>query len=613
MKGQTIKKRLQRLRESMKQYGVSACIIPTDDYHGSEYVGAYFQCRAWFSGFTGSAGTLVVTEDMAGLWTDGRYFLQAEQELAGTGIILYRMQEEGVPTIKAFLEEKYAGTNHTIACNGKTISMAADFAMERGFLAKGISFRTDLDLPGEVWNKMAEISPEDKRPALSVRPVWELPVEYAGETRAEKLGRIYEKMKENQADYLLISSLDDIAWLLNLRGHDILYVPVFLAYVLICADKEPYVYLYANADIFPDAIKETLEQERIWIRPYQKIYQELKEVTAQKSVWVDQRATNAALGKSLLESGCRLVKRRLPTQIMKAIKNPIEMENEKKAHLFDGIALCRFLYWLKNKMPDGTTEIEAAQKLESLRARQEGYIESSFAPIFAFGDHGAIVHYEATEESNAVIGRDQFLLFDTGAHYLWGSTDVTRTAAMGLLNTEQKRHYTAVLRGNLALGAAKFKYGCTGMNLDILARQPLWEMGLDFNHGTGHGVGYILNVHEGPNRIAMKTSPSAGSAVMEEGMITSNEPGYYLAGQYGIRLENMILCRKAEKTEDGQFMEFETLTLAPFDRDAILPEEMNKREKLLLNQYHKRVYDEISPYLDPDEREWLMEVTAPLL
>jgi len=608
---QEIRERISCLRKRMAQEKIAACIIPSDDYHGSEYVGRYFRCREYFSGFTGSAGTLVIAEDMAGLWTDGRYFLQAEQQLSDTGIELFKMQEEGVPSVQEFLQKKYSGTEKMVAVDGRTLSMAKAFAMEKGFRAEGILFCTEKDLPGEVWEETGV------RPALPACPVWELEECYSGKSCAEKLHLVYEKMEEKKADILLISSLDDIAWLLNLRGDDIEYVPVFLAYALVMVESNRTgqnlrVQLYVQRGAFSKQLEETLEKQHIFLQSYEKIYCELAELVQEKTVWIDQKATNAALGKILTESGCKLVKRKLPTQYMKAVKNPTEQEKERQAHKKDGIAFCKFLYWLKRECPEGLTEIEAADKLERLRAEQEHYIEPSFAPISAYKEHGAVVHYSATEETNAVLNKEGFLLLDTGAHYLEGTTDITRTISMGRLSQQQKKHYTAVLKGNLALGDARFLYGCTGINLDILARQPLWELGLDFNHGTGHGVGYLLNVHEGPNRIGMRVSASAGSAVMEEGMITSNEPGYYLAGQYGIRLENMILCKKAEKTEAGQFMRFETLTLVPFEREAVLKEDMTPHELTLFNAYHKRVYKEISPFLNENERQWLREATAKL-
>jgi Xaa-Pro aminopeptidase len=598
MNGQIIKERLTALRGSMKKNKIDALYIPTSDFHDSEYAGAYFRCREFFSGFTGSAGTLVVLQDQAGLWTDGRYFLQAREQLKDTGITLYKMGNEGVPTVKKFLEDVLK-PGEVLGFDGRCVSCGQASGLAASMEKKGIRVCMEAELAGTVWEELGG------RPQLSSAAVWELSECYAGKKREDKLRDVRKSMEEQGADVLLISSLDDIAWLLNLRGNDIPCVPVFFSYLLI--EKEQ-ARLYAMKQAFSEEIKEMLEQEDIFLFPYETVYDDLSKLGEEKKVWFDQLRTNAALVKKFPKA-CPVIKKQLSTVMMKAVKNEVEIENERMAHLYDGIAFCKFLYWLKHQDMETLTEISAAEKLEGFRKQQKHYIEPSFEPISAYAGHGAIVHYSATEESNAKLSGKNFLLMDTGAHYYEGSTDITRTIALGELTRKQKEHYTAVLRGNCNLGAAKFRYGCCGINLDILARSPLWEQGLDFNHGTGHGVGYLLNVHEAPNNIRMNARVKDSRTILEEGMITSNEPGLYLEGEYGIRLENLILCKKAEKTDFGQFMEFETLTLVPFEREAILPELMTGREKELLNHYHSLVFEKISPYLEKEEKEWLGEVT----
>lgn len=609
MKGNIIRERLTKLRKCMKEKGVDALYIPTSDFHSSEYAGGYFRCREFFSGFTGSAGTLLVLQEEAGLWTDGRYFLQAEEQLKDTGITLYKMKEANVPSIRDFLERTLK-EGQTLAVDGRVISSG----QWKGFVGvlekKNIKICLEQDIAGTVWEQLG------KRPQLSKEPVWELSDIYSGKSRKEKLSDVRKMMEKQKANIMLISSLDDIAWLFNLRGNDIPYVPVFLSYALIEKEK---VRLYSVEEAFSMGLKEKLEKEQIFLVPYQQIYEDITKIEEKQAIWFDQTCTNAALVQKIPEH-CLLIRKKLPTVKMKAIKNRIEIENERKAHLYDGIAYCKFLYWLKQhnfeqktKISIETlTEISVAKKLEEFRKQQKTYLMPSFEPISGYAEHGAIVHYSATEESNAILYGENFLLMDTGAHYLEGTTDITRTIALGKLTEKQKEHYTAVLCGNIRLSLAKFPYGVCGVHLDILARGPLWDRFLDYKHGTGHGVGYLLNVHEGPNHIRREINARNSSIPLEEGMITSNEPGVYLEGEYGIRLENMILCKKIEKKEKmelekEQFMEFETLTLVPFEQEAILPEMLSEKEKEWLNQYHKRVYQEISPYLTKEEALWLKE------
>ena len=574
-------KRLEKLRLLMKKKGIDAYLVLTDDFHGSEYVGDYFKCREYISGFTGSAGTLVVLADEAGLWTDGRYFIQAEKQLAGSGIALFKEGEPGVPTISAFLKEKLS-KGQKIGFDGRTVSMFFGVMLKRNL--PGIDFVTDADLAGEIWKK---------RPAMSEKPVWLLGDEYTGMSRLGKLMAVRMAMG---TDHCLISSLDDIAWIMNFRGDDIAYNPVALSYLLI--SKENAV-LYISPAAVPSEVKAALEEDGVVLKPYMDVYEDIKGVRG--SILVDGKKCNMTLVSSI-DKSVKVVSKDVPSKLMKAKKNAVEAENERQAHIKDGVAVTKFIYWLKNQEPGTVTEISAADKLEEFRKQGEGYLGQSFEPIIAYGEHGAIVHYAATSETDVAIGNESFVLMDTGGHYLQGTTDITRTVATGNITEDQKEKYTAVLAGNLNLSAAYFKKGTNGNNLDYLARNPLWKLGMDYNHGTGHGVGYLLNVHEGPQGIRMKN----GDTPFAEGMLTSNEPGVYIEGEYGIRLENLILCIAAEEG----FLKFDTLTLVPFERKAILPEKLTEEQKQTLNDYHRQVYEKISPYLDENEREWLRQETC---
>lgn len=591
--------RLTRLREQMKQYGIDIYLIVTDDFHASEYVGEYFKCRKYISGFTGSAGTLVVTAQEAGLWTDGRYFIQAEQQLSGSGITLYRMGEPKVPTIAEYLA-KTVKAGGCIGYDGRTLRYSYASALKKSLKGKKVRFEEKLDLVGMIW---------EERPKLPAEPVWLLSEEYAGRSRKEKLQELRGEMKKERADVFLLSALDDIAWLYNLRGADIAYNPVALAYTLV---KKEEAYLYINPGAVSEEIRLQLLEDGVRVCPYFDVYCEAALLKKGTAVMLDEDAVNVAL-RTAIPAGVRVINKPNPTRAAKAVKNPTEMAHAEEAHQKDGVAVTKLIYWLKREYGSGKlTELSVCDKLEEFRQQQEHYRGQSFAPIAASGAHGAIVHYDPLEsEDNALVEND-LLLLDTGGQYLEGTTDITRTIALGEADARRKECYTAVLRGNLNLAAAVFKYGVTGTNLDAVARMPLWEKGLDYNHGTGHGVGYLLNVHEGPNAFRLKEAGGRIGAVLEEGMITSDEPGYYEAGQFGIRLENLLLCKKGENTKYGQFMEFETLTLVPFDRSMILPEQMSDRELALLNEYHARVYETLSAKLTEEERSWLAEETAPI-
>ena len=595
-----MKETILRLREAMENAGVSAYLVPTADFHGSEYVGDYFKGRTYLSGFTGSAGTLLVTADFAGLWTDGRYFLQAGEQLAGSGITLCKMGEPGVPTLLEYLRE-HLKPGTVLGYDARCVSAAQGDAYRACMEEKGGSVNGALDLVDVVWTD---------RPARSAKPVWELSVEYAGKTRRAKLEELRAALREKKASWHLLTVLDDIAWLLNLRGDDVACSPVFLSYLALSREE---ILLFAEGNAFSAPLREALAADGVSLRPYEDFYHFVSTLEGE-TVLLNRRTVNAAVLQALPSSAV-LLEGDNPTEWAKSVKNETEQQNMKEAHRRDGVALTKWICWLKRTVGNHPlTEISAAEKLEEFRAQQPDYQGPSFDPILSYGEHGAIVHYSATPETNVPLKAESFLLADTGGHYLQGTTDVTRTIALGALTQEQKQVYTAVLRGHLNLGAAQFKYGCSGLNLDILARQPFWELAMDYNHGTGHGVGYLLNVHEGPNGIRWHVSAGRQEdTVLEDGMITSNEPGFYLEGKFGVRIENLVLCKEAAKNAYGRFLHFETLTLCPYEREAILPEELTRRERALLDAYHQRVWEELSPAMTQEERAWLWKATRPIL
>lgn len=592
----TIPERIQRLREKMREEGVDAYYIPTNDFHGSEYVGDYFKTREYISGFTGSAGTVIITQKEAGLWTDGRYYIQAEKQLEGSGIRLFRSGQEGVPNTSEYLES-ILKDGQVLGCDGRLVTQDWVTKMQQKF-----TLRCDLDLVGDIWEDRSERSAE---------AVWLLDTQYAGCSREDKLSRLWEWMKSQEYDYYILTSLDDIAWLLNIRGGDIPCNPVVLSNAVFQQDKGV---LFCAEKAVSDEVKQALQNAKIFVEEYDAVEESVRELGHDKCVAVDYRVINAHLCGQIPE-GNTIVDVINPTTLWKAVKNETEINNVRQAHIKDGVAITKLLYWLRHHIEDTPlTEISVTEKLEELRKLDKDYLGPSFETIAGYAAHGAIVHYSATPETDFPLQSDSFLLLDMGGQYYQGTTDITRTVLLAKKATgEQRKFYTTVLRGNLNLAAAKFKQGATGVSLDILARGPLWEIGCDYEHGTGHGVGYLLNVHEGPNAIRFRISDAPEKNVpLQPGMLTSNEPGVYLENQYGIRLENLILCVEAEKTEFGQFLQFETLTLVPFDRRAIAPELMNSREKILLNEYHERVYQTIAPYLTRQEQEWLRDECAPI-
>ncbi|MBR3756010.1 MAG: aminopeptidase P family protein [Firmicutes bacterium] len=568
-----MRKQLTNLRQIMTARNIDACLIPTTDFHNSEYVNDYFKSREFISGFTGSAGTLVITPKEAKLWTDGRYFLQAAAELNGTGIDLMKMGQPEVPTIQEYLESVLDDTS-TLAFDGRVVDNATGSQYAEKF-----NVIYDVDLPGEIWPDRPEIVPSK---------IYPLSDEITGESAESKLKRIRRFMAEKHTDYHLISQLEDIAWLYNLRGNDIKHTPVFFAFALITAEEDR---LYVLDDSFKGGL------------PYLQIFEDLSKLPA-GTMLLNKEAASYALCKAIPEA-VQIIDHENPCTLMKALKNQTEISATKNAHLKDGAAMVEFLYWLKNH-PDKShlTEIAAADYLASCRAKQEGFQDLSFATISGYGENGAIVHYDPTPETDKKLHPEGFLLVDSGGQYTDGTTDITRTIALGPLSEEMKQHYTAVLKGHIALARAKFATGTTGAQLDPLARKPLQDLGLNYNHGTGHGVGHLLSVHEGPQTI----SPRGTKFAIQPGMITSNEPGVYMEGSHGIRLENEILC--VENT-DGQ-LEFETITFCPFDCDAILADQLTEDERNWINDYHAKVYDKIAPLISVESKNWLYEATKKL-
>lgn len=594
-----VNERLGKIRELMRERGVDAYVVPTSDFHESEYVGRHFACREYMTGFTGSAGTAVITADEAGLWTDGRYFVQAAKELEGSMVELRRMGQEGVPTILEYLAETVPA-HGTVGFDGRVINEQLGERIEECLADKEVSVVYQEDLVGMIWQD---------RPALSAEPIWVLEEEYSGKSAAQKLEELRKTMEQEKATVHILTSVDDIAWLLNIRGNDVPCNPVVLSYMIITGEK---ALLFVQEEALCASTVSYLEGLGVTVRAYDEVYEAVK-TFRNETVMIEKSRVNYALCHNL-DSSCRLMDRMNPTALAKSVKNETEMENIRKAHIKDGVAVTRYLYWLKHnigKIP--MDEISVAEKLEEFRREQEGYLGPSFHTISAYGPNAAMCHYSPSEENKAALELKGFYLVDSGGQYYQGTTDITRTVALGDLTEEEKEHFTLVAVSMLRLGDVKFLHGCTGMNLDYVAREVFWKRGLNFDHGTGHGVGYLLNVHERPNGIRWKVVPERqDSGILEEGMLTSDEPGIYLEGKYGIRTENLVLCRKAEKNSYGQFMEFEFVTFVPIDLDAIDKKYMEQRDVELLNAYHREVYEKISPYLSKEEAEWLKEYTREL-
>ncbi len=594
----TTKEKLAALRTHMQTRGVDILLITSDDYHQSEYVGDYFKSRAWISGFTGSAGTLVITKDDAKLFTDGRYYIQAEQQLENSTIGLMRSGSEGVPTPTEYMLSLLSDKERNykvIATDGKCVS-AKVTDMLRAKLPEGTSLVCDTDFPGLIWND---------RPKLPSSKIWQLDEKYCGKSHKEKLADVRAVLKNKNCDALVMSSLCDIAWLYNLRGDDVEHTPVFLSYTVITDTEDK---LFVNHDAVSD-VKATLEADDVQVFDYNDFYSHLG-VLKEKTVLVDKSAVSEAIVASLSKS--KLVCGDNPTLIMKAKKNETELKNLRRAHIADGLAVTKIMLELKygDTVPD---ELTAEKRLLALRreaAEKVGVtmLDESFGAICAFGANAAIVHYAATEESNTKIDKTApvpMLLIDSGGQYLEGTTDITRTFILGKIKDEVKKHYTLTAVGMLRLASLTFLEGATGTALDIVCRQMMWDNGIDFRHGTGHGVGYLLSVHEGPNRFHWLR----GDAKIEEGMITTDEPGIYIEGSHGIRIENELIAKKSLHNEYGQFMNFENLTFCPIDLDGIDTSLLDRSDLRKLNEYHKTVYDTLAPYLCENDREKLAYLT----
>lgn len=588
-------KRITALRAIMKREGIDYYYIPTADFHESEYVVEYFKARKFITGFTGSAGVAVIGQEEAWLWTDGRYFIQAAAQIEGSGFGLMKMGQEGVPTVMQYLGEKLQ-EGQCIGFDARVVNTndAKEFA--KIATKKHGSLKTDKDLLDEVWTD---------RPALVHQPADVLKDEFNGEATASKLARVREQMEKEDAQYHIISTLDDIAWILNVRGNDIPHVPVVLSFLVI--GKEDAMW-FVEENALSDAVKEMAAECGITIRPYEDVYAYAATIPEHSIVLLDKRKVNYRITNALSET-VHIVSKANPSQLMKAIKNEIELENTRKAHLLDGIAVTKFMYWLKKnvgKIP--MDEVSVSDYLQSLREQMEGYRDISFDTIAGYNANAAMMHYKAEPDTAAKLEPQGMLLVDSGGHYDTGTTDITRTFVLGPISDIQKKHFTMVVKSNLNLANVKFLYGCNGISLDVICREPIWKENLDYQCGTGHGVGYLLNVHEGPNSFRWQYRPGFDNP-FEAGMITTDEPGIYLQDQYGIRTENELICVKGEKNQYGQFMGFENITYVPIDLDGIDKQYLNAEDVKQLNDYHKMVYEKISPYMTPEENEWLKEYT----
>lgn len=590
-----IKERLMKLREEMNKEGMQAYIIPTSDFHETEYVSEYFAARKYMSGFTGSAGVLVVLLDKAGLWTDGRYFIQAANQLAGSGIDLMKQGQEDTPSIEEYIVSNLT-QGSVVGFDGRVMNVNDANKYKQAFMMHDIKMVTDKDLVGRIWYD---------RPALPCTETFHYDEKYAGKSISEKLTQVREAMKGYNCRSHIVTKIDEIAWLYNLRAHDVPHFPVALAYTII---KENDAMIYIDASRLDEESKTLFAQNHIQVKDYEAIYEDVK--TLEGPVLVDGNFVNSKIVYSL---NTEIVYAQDPIVLLKAMKNEIELANTRNAHIKDGVACTKFMYWLMQNVNNGISEMSAQEKLQELRKEQADYLEDSFNTICAYKEHAAMMHYSSTEETNVELKPEGMLLVDSGGQYLDGTTDITRTFVLGSITEEEKKWFTLALKGHIRLEKANFLYGCRGLNLDILARGPLWDLDMDYQCGTGHGVGHLSNVHEAPNGFRWKIVPERNdSCVLEEGMITSNEPGVYVEGKFGIRHENEMVVVKGNKNFYGQFMHFETLTFVPFDRKGIDKSLLSEDELAWLNEYHVSVYEKISPFLTNEEAEWLKEACRPL-
>ncbi len=592
-----IQNRLQALRGKMREVGIDFYMIPTADFHNSEYVNDYFKVREYFSNFTGSNGTLLVWQEGAGLWTDGRYFIQAEHELEGTTITLFRMLDDGVPTIEEFLKTHMA-EGQTLGFDGKVISTKEGKKYEKGLADKKIRFAYAQDLAEELWTD---------RPQFPAGKVTVLDEKIAGCSVSEKLKQTREKLSKLGADSMLLTKLDDLMWLFNIRGCDVECNPVAMSYGYITRTE---AVLFVQDKALDDAVREYLTEQKITVKEYGDIVDYLQNLPEGGKILTDPGYCSYALYKTLCDKH-PVIEKNNPTELLKAVKNPVELANMQKIYLRDSVAVTKFIYWLKKNVGKiEMTEVSAADYLEQLRRAIPEFLDLSFPTIAGYKANAAMMHYEATKDNCASLAPEGMLLVDSGGQYLGGTTDVTRTIVLGPVSDEIKKHYTAVTAAMLQMTQAHWLYGCTGRNLDILARQPIWDMNLDYKCGTGHGVGYILNVHEGPQSLRWRFSEGTSEAVIEDGMDVTNEPGIYIEGSHGIRIENVMVAKNDVKNEYGQFMHFETLTWVPIDKDAVDEAYLNDTQRKLFRQYQQTVFEKISPYLNEEERKWLKEETC---
>ncbi|MDR2495580.1 MAG: aminopeptidase P family protein [Tannerellaceae bacterium] len=589
--------KLAALRALMAEYGVSACVIPSSDPHMSEYVAPRWKARQWMSGFTGSAGTLVVlADDCAYLWTDSRYFLQAEAELRKTSIGLIELGTAGMPSIDGFLKSNLKAGD-TVALDGQTYSAAAAHALQAGLAAKGIRLDTSRDLVGEIWHD---------RPEAPANPVYLMPLELSGQSAEDKIKHTLRSVHSYEAHALLLCALDEIAWTFNMRGSDVDYNPVALCYAYISEEQK---ILFVDQAKLSDGTVDALRLEGVDVAPYSLVTEHLRNLPAGTGIVLDKQKTNIAIYNAIPEN-CRIIDALTPPNHFKSIKNETELKGFNNALLRDGIALTRFYIWLEEALRSGRqlTEISVSNKLASLRAEQPGYMYDSFPTICGYAHHGAIVHYSATPATDIPILPEGILLIDSGAQYRDGTTDITRTIALSQPTTEIRQDFTRVLKGHIALATCRFPEGTRGSQIDVLARQYLWDAGINYRHGTGHGVGHCLNVHEGPQSIRMEENP----IILSRGMILSNEPAMYRTNRYGIRTENLMHIVKDTTTEYGTFLTFETLTLCHIDTQLLHLPMLTAAEISWLNNYHQTVYRQLAPHLTADEQSWLRRKTQPI-
>ena len=591
----TVKERIASLREILKLMGLKAFIVPSTDPHMSEYVASHWEARQWISGFTGSAGTIVVTEKEAGLWTDSRYFLQASEQLQGTGIDLYKEKLPETPSIAEFLKSRLS-KGDVVGIDGQVFSLSTAKAMRKELGEKDIELRSVADPFKSIW---------EDRPPIPQNPIFILPIQYAGEGCQEKVVRIRQQMEKDNIDVILITALDEIAWVLNLRGSDVHCNPVFISYLLISHRD---VKLFIDERKLTPEVKSYLNDCEVKVYPYIDFYSDLEQNTCVDKVLADPAFLNYAIYQGL-SSHSELIERKTYVAFMKAIRNQTEIDNLHHAMVKDGVAMVKFLKWLDTEADIyHESEMSVDRQLHSFRAAQADYIGESFDTIAGYGAHGAIVHYEATPETDAALEPRGFLLLDSGAQYLDGTTDITRTIPLGYLTQEEKEDYTLILKGHIDLAMAVFPEHTRGSQLDILARQPIWQRRMNYLHGTGHGVGSFLNVHEGPNSIRMEDKP----VTLQAGMVVTDEPGIYKAGSHGVRTENILLVVPAGEGMFGNYLQFETITLCPIDKRPIVLELLSPAEIDWLNRYHAKVYEKLSPYLDKAEQDWLRSVTTAL-